>query len=639
MFRLTIPLVAGIFLSDHLFGGTISVSALGGGALICLTGMAVWVKCRNYSFRWLFGCMAFIFLFCIGALLVQYKWQSVNYEWSTQEKMYQGVVVDTPQEKAKTYLCKLQVKKKVSAMEVLPVNRTVLVYIMKDSLSMNIQCGDHLNFYTCIRTPEKTDVPGEFDYAAYLFRQQISGTAVVFPGYWQWTGERASLTGKQQANVWREKVLDCYRNWGFSGDEFAVLSALTVGYKEELSDELRETYQRAGVSHILALSGMHVAVLWGLLGWILRPLDKSRSLRWVKCGLIVLLLWGFAFLVGLPASVIRAVVMCMLMTVARAAGERTLSLNTLAIAAFFMLLYNPFYLFDAGFQLSFLAVFSILLIYPFLHQCRMVHQPVLRYMWGVMAVSLAAQLGTAPVVIYYFSHFPIYFLPANLIVAPLVLIIIYGAVATFVLSPFVLLHVWVVKGLNALLWLLNSSMQWVEHLPLSHSGGVHFSLVQVSMLYLLLFIVLFYQLHPSRKLLVAILCGINLFIGISCYQFCIKKESSQLILTHSQVKIYPQAEVWQRESISRYKGLNICVLTDHRWQNKAAARLLNIDYMYLCKGFRGKIAPLQRIFKIRKIILDASLGDYKSNQLKEECRSLGLDYIDISPKGSFRILL
>ena len=116
------------------------------------------------------------------------------------------------------------------------------------------------------------------------------------------------------------------------------MSALTVGYKEELSEDLRETYQVAGVSHILALSGMHIAVLWGLLCWILRPLDRSCLLRWVKCGIIVLLLWTFAFLVGLPPSVIRAVVMCMLMTVARAAGERTLSLNTLAIAAFFKLL-------------------------------------------------------------------------------------------------------------------------------------------------------------------------------------------------------------------------------------------------------------------------------------------------------------
>ncbi len=473
MFRLTIPLVAGIFVSDHFFQGALPVLVSGTGILGCLIGLIVLMKWQGYLSRWLFGGMVFMFLFCVGALLLQQKWQRVDYEWSSGKNMYQGVIVDVPQEKAKTYLCKLRIDKEMSERGMVPVNRMILVYIMKDSLSVNLRCGDHLNFYTRISTPEREVIPGEFDYAAYLFRQQISGTAVIFPGYWQWTGKKSALTWKQRAGVWREKILDSYRKWGFSGDEFAVLSALTVGYKEELSEDLRETYQVAGVSHILALSGMHIAVLWGLLCWILRPLDRSCLLRWVKCGIIVLLLWTFAFLVGLPPSVIRAVVMCMLMTAARAAGERTLSLNTLSVAAFFMLLYNPFYLFDTGFQLSFLAVLSILFIYPVISRCWRVRHPVPRYIWGIVAVSLAAQLGTAPVVIYKFAYFPVYFLPANLIVAPLVLVIIYGSVASFVLSPFTVLHIWVVKGLNGVLRLLNDSMQWVGDLPVSHSGEIN----------------------------------------------------------------------------------------------------------------------------------------------------------------------
>lgn len=122
---------------------------------------------------------------------------------------------------------------------------------------------------------------------------------------------------------------------------------------------------------------------------------------WHYCVVVM----DICFLVGLPPSVIRAVVMCMLMTAARAAGERTLSLNTLSVAAFFMLLYNPFYLFDTGFQLSFLAVLSILFVYPVIFRCWRVRHPVPRYIWGIVAVSLAAQLGTAPVVIYKFAYF------------------------------------------------------------------------------------------------------------------------------------------------------------------------------------------------------------------------------------------
>lgn len=639
IFRLTIPLVAGIFLCDTFLYGFLSVAVIEVVALILIAAMFVVFKWQKYNIRGLFGSFAFLFLFCLGTLLVQHERERISYEWPSERNVYQGVIVDTPKEKTKTYLCKLHVDNRLSVGKVVSVDRTVLIYIAKDSISERLQCGDRLYFYARINGPEQTNIPGEFDYGTYLIRQHISGTAVVFSDYWRPTGIRETLNLKQTASGRREKILDCYRRWGFSGDEFAVLSALTVGYKEELSDELQETYQTAGVSHVLALSGMHVAVLWGLLAWVLRPLDRKRLLRHVKCLLIIVLLWGFAFLVGLSASVIRAVVMCMLMTMAQVSGERALSFNTLSVAAFFMLLYNPFYLFDVGFQLSFLAVLSILLIYPLLFRLWEVHRPVLRYLWKIIAVSIAAQLGTAPLVIYYFAHFPIHFLLANLIVAPLAVLIIYGAVAVFLFFPFAMVHVWMVKGLNLLLCSLNNSMQWVEHLPLAQSGTVHFSVIEVCLLYLLLAMILGYRLLHSRKLLITILLGVNFFIGMEFYQTHFHKEDSQLILTHSQVKAYPQVEIWQQDSIYRYKGITICLIADNRWQNKTADNLLNIDYIYLCKGYRGKIASLQKIFRIRKIILDTSLSDYKSNLLKEECKSLGLDYIDISSKGSFRILL
>lgn len=639
MFRLTMPLVLGILISDYFYRGTLPVSALCMVAGGCLAGMAVWVKWQPYRFRQVFGVLASAFMFCLGALLVQHQWHRVDYVWPSERNLYQGVITDVPIEKAKTYLCKLRVEKKASVSGMLPVNRTVLVYLMKDSLAATLRCGDYLNFYTRMVAPESEDIPGKFDYAAYLLRQQVSGSAVVFSGYWQKTGKRAALTWKQQAGVWREKILECYRDWGFSGDEFAVLSALTVGYKNELSEDLRATYQTVGVSHILALSGMHVAVLWGLLCGILHPLDKNRLLRWVKCGVVVASLWVFAFLVGLPASAVRAVVMCMLMTLAHVAGRRSLSLNTLSIAAFFMLLYNPFYLFDTGFQLSFLAVFSILVVYPVIFRWWPVHRPVLRYVWGIVAVSLAAQLGTAPLVVYKFAYFPVCFLPANLIVAPLVLAIIYGAVAVFALSPFAALHVWVVKGEDELLRLLNGSMQWVEHLPMSHAGQVHISLLQMVVLYAGLWVLLSYLFHPSRKLLIATLCVLNCFIGITVCSRYMESEPSRLVLSRSQVEAYPPEDIWHMDGIYHYKGLNVCVLSDGRWQNKSAETLLDIDYMYLCRGFKGKIASLQKMFSIKTVILDVSLGEYRSDLLKRECRSLGLDYIEMSPKGSYSIFL
>ena len=129
MFRLTIPLVAGIFVSDHFFQGALPVLVSGTGILGCLIGLIVLMKWQGYLSRWLFGGMVFMFLFCVGALLLQQKWQRVDYEWSSGKNMYQGVIVDVPQEKVKTYLCKLRIDKEMSERGMVPVNRMILVYI------------------------------------------------------------------------------------------------------------------------------------------------------------------------------------------------------------------------------------------------------------------------------------------------------------------------------------------------------------------------------------------------------------------------------------------------------------------------------------------------------------------------------
>lgn len=638
MFRLTLFLAAGIFLSDCFSHGAMFLAVPGMAACALLAGMFVSYRKQRYDVRWLFGIMACLFMFCVGALLVQHRWKQVFYRWPAESNLYQGVIVESPQEKAKTYLCKMDVESRMSADHSVPVSRPLLVYIAKDSLSATLQCGDCLRFYTRVSQPLPTGIPGDFDYASYLYRHQISGTAVVFSGHWQLCGQRLPLTWKQRAAAWRKQILSYYRQWGFTGDEFAVLSAMTVGYKEELSDELQDTYRTAGVSHVLALSGMHVAIIWGLLAWLMRPLDRTRLLGWVKCIVIVLLLWGFAFLVGLSASVVRAVVMCMLMTVARAAGGRAFSMNTLAVAAFFMLLYNPFYLFDVGFQLSFLAVFSILLIYPVLYRCLTFRYSLLRYVWGVMAVSLAAQLGTAPLVIYYFSYFPVHFLLANLIVAPLALLIIYGAVAVIILSPWALLHGWSVAGLNGLIRFLNHSMQWVEHLPLAEYGSVRISVLQVCLLYLLGGLLWVYGHRRSRKVLIGLLVVADLFAGSVFCRYWFREEEPRLYLSRSQVRSVSGIELWQREGIYSHKGITVCLLTDDRWQNKTADTLLDVDYLYVCRGYRGTLASLQQLFRIRKVVLDASLSDYRLNRLKEECESIGLEYTDLSAEGAYQYL-
>lgn len=451
IFRLVMFLAAGIFCADtfRLELGIYPVAGL----LFLLVLLGVLLKSPSYKNRWLFGVVVSCFMFGVGWILTSYAWKEVVVDWPTERKEYAGVLQDTPIEKPRTYQCRVNVE-----------DKDVLLFLSKDSLAASLEVGDELHFYTRIESPRNRDSLRTFDYARYLLRKGISGTAYL-PAYaWEKVEKTSTGTLKQQALLVRERLMDKYRQWGIGDGQMPVLSALTLGYKGDLDKETREAFSVAGISHVLALSGMHIAVVWLLLNGVLSPLVRGK-IKWLKWVVVSVALWAFAFMVGLEASVVRAVVMCMLVELGRLAGARPLSMNTLSIAAFFMLLYHPFYLFDVGFQLSFVAVASILLFYPMLFGCLSAGNRVVRWVGGVMSVSLAAQLGTAPLVMYYFSNFSVYFLLTNLVAAFCVPIIIGGCFLLVVLCCWPMLQGWVAVFLNSLVSVLNVMAEWTSGLP------------------------------------------------------------------------------------------------------------------------------------------------------------------------------
>ena len=460
--RLTIPLIAGIFFTDTFFpiNGTIVVAV---GTLCLFITLLFLIKSQKYKLRWLFGTVLYVFFFLLGGILTQLKWKQVLPNWSEASQVYRGIVLDMPKEKAKTVSCLLLLD-----------TQKALVYIRKDSLSMSLKMGDELWFYSKIHQPENLS---KFDYAKWLLRQGISGTGFVEVGKWKVVGQHA-LSLKQKSLLLRAKAIDLFRNWQFDGKDFAVLSALTVGYKEELTDELRKDFSVAGISHVLAISGLHVGILWGLLALLLRPLARSMGGKIIRWILIASVLWIYAFIAGLAASIVRAVIMCMLIELGYIRNNKVSSLNILSAAAFLMLIYNPFYLFDVSFQLSFMAVLSILIFYRPMFNILHSHNSALRYVWGICCVSFAAQLGTAPLVMTYFSNFSVYFLLSNLIVAPLIPVIMCLAVSSLMFSPFIFC-------LNCAIHFLNDVAEWVSSLPYA-SFALHVKPLGVIILYLII---------------------------------------------------------------------------------------------------------------------------------------------------------
>lgn len=292
----------------------------------------------------------------------------------------------------------------------------------------------------------------------------------------------------------RAKLLDRLSESGVDGSAYAVVAAMALGDKSQLTRELRDAYTISGASHILALSGLHLGIIYTLLSLLL----SRRRWQMVSQIVIIVSIWLFVFLVGLSASVVRSAVMVSIYALLSLGHRDKLSVNTLAFAAIVMLLFNPMALFDVGFQLSFMAVLTILLFYPLLEslwsQPFLLDYRLFRWLWTMLSVSCAAQIGVAPLIAYYFGRISCYFLLANLVVVPAAALILYLSLAVLLIPSLAYLLIYIVDTLNQLL-------VSIAALPGASIEGLHPTPLQVWMMYVIIFAVyllLIRRTSPTR---------------------------------------------------------------------------------------------------------------------------------------------
>ena len=277
----------------------------------------------------------------------------------------------------------------------------------------------------------------------------------------------------------RNELLERLSDHGVDGSVYAVVAAMTLGDKSQLTNELRKTYAITGASHILALSGLHLGIIYTLLSLLL-----SRRRWWIVSQVVIIVcIWLYVFLVGMTVSVVRSAVMITVYALLSLGYRDKMSVNTLAFAAIVMLLFNPLSLFDVGFQLSFLAVLAILLFYPLFEgvwpQPFLMDHRVFKWLWTMLSVSCAAQIGVAPLIVYYFGRFCCFFLLTNLLVVPAATLILYLSLVVLLIPSLAYLLIYMVDTLNHLL-------TWVATLPGVSIEGLHPTLLQVSMVYVII---------------------------------------------------------------------------------------------------------------------------------------------------------
>lgn len=348
-----------------------------------------------------------------------------------------------------------------------PANGNVILFLEPGALADSLRYGDRILFQAAVTPTEAPRNPEAFDYRRYLHYQNIHYQAFVKPD------SIAILASHKGWAVWetaynaRSRLLDILQRYFPETAEYAVACALLVGYTDDLSDELRTAYAETGSMHALAVSGTHIGMLYvGLMFLVSRLKLRGKIGRAIETGLILAAIWAFTLLTGATASVLRASVMFSVYLFGRLLWREASAWNVLAASALLLLLYNPYLLFDVGFQLSYSAVAGMVFFYPRFYK---MFPPMSRWLdepLKVLLVGVSAQLGTLPLTLYYFHQFPVYFWLSGWVVVLVGAIFLWGGALLVILDA--------LSGelaqmlgflLNYMLWGMNKAIFWIQQLP------------------------------------------------------------------------------------------------------------------------------------------------------------------------------
>lgn len=370
----------------------------------------------------------------------------------------------------------------------------LLIYLPKTVEAEALDVGDEILFLGEIIPIASPVHPDDFDFQAYMANRQVHHQA--FPRDHEWKQLRpTSLALLPRIRRWQAWLKHLIETWQLSSEGKAVLKALLIGVKDDLSDDQRQSFARAGAMHVLAVSGLHVGIIYLIIGRVFLPLKRFRNGQvWITV-LSLLLLWAFACMTGLSPSVARATTMFSFIAVGSLLGRSGHVINAVLASAFVLLLVNPYLLVDVGFQLSYAAVIGIVLLQPRIEACWKPKAWIVKKGWALASVSIAAQLATGPIAAYYFNQFPTYFLLTNFWVIPLASVILPLGVACVVVSPLPTLAAISQYGLNFMLWLMNTGTAWIANLPWATVDGINLDGVDVTLSYAGIACIILFLLH------------------------------------------------------------------------------------------------------------------------------------------------
>jgi len=648
----------------------------------------IFQKRISFKFRWLLGLYINILFFLLGYQLTYHNTPKFDHRnishFSGKSTEYVFRVSEAVVEKPGSIKVVANVVREKVKEGWEKVNGSVMLYFQKDDLSGKIKYGDEFLAEINLQDVNPPQNPGEFNYKRYLAYKGIYQQAYVKSGSWKLTGENRGNPLFTLGIKVREHFLEILETNGIKGKEFAVASAVLLGYGDKLDSDQRREFSGAGAMHILCVSGLHVGIIYFVLNSLLAFMDKKRLLRILKVVLLLLSLWLYALITGFSPSVLRASTMFSAIVLGRSLKRNTHIYNLLAASAFLLLVWNPYILTEVGFQLSYLAVAGIVTFFKPIYNLMIPKNWLLDQIWQITVVSFTATLSTFPLSLFYFHRFPNLFLMTNLVAIPASMIIIYVGLAVLLTSPIPFVSGLLAKVLAWVIWILNTSVHWIEGLRFSTTDGVFLSFPELLFLFgitvSLAFLLFQYRKYPVYFALgfaLLFLVSINFRKAKQITQskfivYNVNKRTAIDFINGKQDILLADSLLLQDEGKQSYhiqnnrfqsgirnienfaleagniqsrflqktKGFirfkdKTILLLDPESRFFPSSKKANIDYLVFSKNPKIDFDKLLESFDFDTLIFDSSNSNWRTEEWETKCRERDIAFHNVKKDGAF----
>ena len=571
-------------------------------------------------------CLGFIsvLMFYVFGILVTRQQTIFNYpnhlsKQKSQVAYYTGKIISEIEEKENTFRFELNISSIKNDIIWNKATGKVLVYIYKTGYKGNLKYGDNLIVKGSPQPINAPSNPGEFNLRRFYqfhgigHRQFVKSSDLVLI---------TNMPDNQLialSILMRQKADAIFRKYIHKERERKIASALILGIKGDIDDEIQQAYASTGTMHVLAVSGLHVGIIYKILQWILSFLAKIKHGNKIRAILLIVCLWFYAFVTGLCPSVLRAVAMFSFIILADALGKRSSIFNTLALSCIILLSYNPYFLMEVGFQLSFLAVGGIIYLQPMLYHIVEFKNKVADWLWSVTSVSLAAQLITFPLGLLYFHQFPNYFLLSNLIVIPAAILIMSVGLGFVALSFWEIVATWLGFVIEWSVWSLNWIIMFIENLPYSTWLGISISVFESWLIYLAILMGISIWVNKKMWNIIGFTVVLGLFSFLQIIEIYQQSHQYRLIVYHInkasaidlidgfEAKIIAKPEVYLNRQKMQFHVLN------HRWERGISladehvnVKQISIGKLFVWKGKKVLIVD-KSTYKTPKITVNIAI--------------------------------